>query len=76
MEKDSNLYESKLLNVCTTDDSLSFVENNHRRKSNTLNELGAEVWATFLEVIEPSKNGVYHISWAVFQHIMGMYINR
>ncbi|XP_036217547.2 platelet binding protein GspB isoform X2 [Bactrocera oleae] len=73
IEKEVNLYESKILNVCTSDDFLSFVRSNSKRKGSTQDELGDEVCNT-LPAIEGKIDdtielGQYHIAWAVFQHL-------
>lgn len=76
IEKEVNLYESKILNVCTSDDFLSFVRSNSKRKGSTQDELGDEVCNT-LPAIEGKIDdtielGQYHIAWAVFQHLNSM----
>ncbi|XP_067618272.1 platelet binding protein GspB isoform X3 [Eurosta solidaginis] len=76
IEKEVNLYESKILNVCTSDDFLSFVRSNSKREKNatTLDDLGGgEGLCNTLSGIvgktdDKMELGQYHVAWAVFQH--------
>ncbi|CAD6995274.1 unnamed protein product [Ceratitis capitata] len=73
IEKEVNLYESKILNVCTSDDFLSFVRSNSKRKSTTLDDFGDEACSTLPAIEELTAEdtielGQYHTAWAVFQH--------
>lgn len=74
MDKEVTFYESKILNVCASDDFLQFIKNNEKRKSTTLEELGEEVCSTLDAALNSSEgdknsNGTYHLAWAVFRHL-------
>ncbi|XP_054726678.1 uncharacterized protein LOC129236358 isoform X2 [Anastrepha obliqua] len=72
IEKEVNLYESKILNVCTSDDFLSFVRSNGKRKSSALEELSEEVCGPLPAIEAKTEDeldlGQYHVAWGVFQH--------
>ncbi|XP_036324476.1 uncharacterized protein LOC118737812 [Rhagoletis pomonella] len=71
IEKEVNLYESKIINACTSDDFLTYIKTRGKRKG-TLEELGEEVCATLPaikgKVDDTIELGQYHVAWAVFQH--------
>ncbi|XP_065371189.1 uncharacterized protein LOC135963317 isoform X2 [Calliphora vicina] len=88
VEKDVNFYDSKILNVCASDDFQNLVSktssNCTKRKNTALQEVGQELYSTLASVGEmlnvndydpsvekttTSINNIYHISWAVFNHL-------
>lgn len=67
-EKDGTLYESKILNVCASDDLFAY-KTKDKRRTNSIEDL-SDASSLKDEVFnEPEELYEYHLSWAVFKHL-------